>query len=288
MVNIQTLHDVRIEEQDLSSGDLTLEADTGESLEILARGVASGADEDVIEESVGEEFLLAYQADDGDDELFPEPVVHNLHRDLLGHLRTMGFNAPSIKVPEGETYVIDNPNDNGNATVLYREGGAQMATGNEPGGPDTKTRTFISNAQVSKSVAASTTEVEQVDASVNPTQLSDFPYEEDVEQGREYDLQGLMVALDNSTSGITLEGFRLVSEEQRWIARDSAFVDATNADYPNDDLTTIPYVFPEQPTFSPGDELTLEVEVTDTSAGSNTAIVNAAMVFYRRGIGPGA
>jgi len=287
MVNLMDLHDLRVAEQDLSSGDLTIEASDNESLEILARGVSGGADDDIIQEAVDEETMLAYPATDGEAEVFPEPVVENLKTDVHGKLRSMGLNAPTLKVPEGDEYQLINENDNGNATVLYRQGSAQMVSGSQPGGPDTKTRTFITSAEETETVSQGTTETIAIETSQNPGILRDFPYEEDVPAQREYDLQAVMLTLASAGSGahITLDSFRLQSEERDYLAKDSAFVDVDLAQYPNDDLTTLPLVFPAEPTFGPGDELDIEVEATEGGTGDQDAVVDVTMVFYRRGVG---
>lgn len=287
MVTLMDLHDLRVEEQDLTSDDLSLEAQDNESLEILARGVSGGADDDIIEEAVDEETMLAYPATDDEAEVFPEPVVENLKTDLHAKLREMGLTAPTIKVPEGDTFQLINDNSNGSATVLYRQGNASMASGSRPGGPDTKTRTFISSAEVTQNIDANSTETIDVDVSQNPGILRDWPWEEDVPPNREYDLQALMLALDSSDTGsdIALDDFRLQSEEREWLAKDSAFVDAALAEFPNDDLTRLPYVFPTEPTFAPGDELDLQVRATESGGAAADAVVDATMVFYRRGVG---
>lgn len=290
MVSLMDLHDLRVEEQDLSSDNLTIEASDNESLEILARGVSGGVDDDIIQEAIDEETMLAYPAFDGEAEVFPEPVIDNLKTDIHAKLREMGLSAPTLKVPEGDEYQLINDNSNGTATVLYREGNATMVTDGTPGTPGSKTRTFITSAETTSTITASSTETFDVDTSQNPGILRDFPYEEDVPAQREYDLQALMLVLDSTDSGgnITLDNFRLQSEEREWLAKDSAFVDTDLAQYPNDDLTRLPYVFPAEPTFEPGDELDLQVEATNATAGDEDAVVDATMVFYRRGTGVSA
>jgi hypothetical protein len=287
MVNLMDLHDIRVEEQDLSSGDLTITASDNESLEILARGISGGADDDIIQEAVDEETMLAYPATDGEAEVFPEPVVQNLGTDIHAKLRDMGLQAPTIKVPEGDEYQLINDNDNGTATVLYRQGNATMVNGSAPGGPDTKTRTFITSAEETQQVAQGTTETITIETSQNPGILRDFPYEEDVPAQREYDLQAVMLTLDSDGSGgnITLDSFRLQAEEREFLAKDSAFVDEALANYPNDDLTDVPLVFPAEPTFGPGDELDIQVEATEGGTGDQDAVVDVTMIFYRRGVG---
>jgi hypothetical protein len=278
------LHDVRVEQQDLTSGDLTIEASDRESLMILARGVAGGSDDDVIQESIDEETMLAYPATDGEAEVFPGPVVDNLNTDVHGLLRDEGLDAPMLKVPEGDEFRLTNPNSNGTATVLYREGSASMVRENDEGAPGNKSRTFITSAEESQSIGDGNTATVDITTSQNPGILRDFPYEEDVPASREYDLQALSLALDSDGSGgdISLEGFRLQSEEREFLAKDSAFVDTDLAQYPNDDLTTIPFVFPAQPTFGPGDELDLQVEANNSGAGDQSAVIDASMIFYRR------
>jgi len=94
----------------------------------------------------------------------------------------------------------------------------------------------------------------------------------------------LAIALDSAGSGanIQLNGFRLQSEEREFLAKDSEFVDTDLAQYPNDDLTTLPFVFGAQPTFGPGDELDLQVEAENTTSGDEDAVIDVSMVFYRR------
>lgn len=284
MVNLMNLHDVRVEEQDLSSGDLTIEASDRESIEILARGVSGGSDDDVVQESVDEETMLAYPATDGEAEVFPEPVVQQLGTDVHAKLRDMGLAAPTIKVPEGDEYRLTNPNSNGSATVLYRQGGASMVREDDAGGPGNKNRTFITSAETTQNIAANSSETVDVVDSQNPGILRDFPYEEDVPASREYDLQALMITEDTDGSGsdVVIDDFRLQSEEREFLAKDSAFVDADMADYPNDDLTTLPFLFPAQPTFGPGDELDLQVTAAESGGAAADIVIDATAIFYRR------
>lgn len=284
MVNLLDLHDIRVEEQDLSSDDLLIEADTGESLEILARGVSGANADDQILESIDEETMLAYEHEDASGELFPEEVVENLNTDIHAELRGMGLSAPTLKVPEGDEYqLVNDSSDAGTATVLYRQGRAQDVSPNDPGHPDTKERTFVSTAETTQTIAQGTTEVVDIETSANPGILRDWPYEEDVPPNREYDLQALMFDLDGDSGGnVTLDTFRLQSEEREFLAKDSAFVDVNLAQYPNTDLTRMPYVFPEEPTFSPGDSLDIQVEATEGGTGDQDAVVNVTTVFYRR------
>jgi hypothetical protein len=284
MVNLMDLHDVRVEQQDLSSGALTVEASDRESIMVLARGVAGGADDDIIQESVDEETMLAYPATDGEAELFPGPVVDNLGTDIHGRLREAGLAAPMIKVPEGDEFRLSTSGSSGTATILYRQGGANMVREDEEGAPGSKNRTFITSAEETQSITASSTEVVDVTTSQNPGILRDFPYEEEVPASREYDLQALAIALDSSGSGsnIQLNGFRLQAEEREFLAKDSAFVDTDLAQYPTDDLTTIPLVFPAQPTFGPGDELDIQVEAENTTSGDEDAVIDVSAIFYRR------
>jgi len=57
MVSLMSLEALRVEEQDLSSDDLLLEADTGESLEVQAVGVSGCNDNDTIQIAIGEETM---------------------------------------------------------------------------------------------------------------------------------------------------------------------------------------------------------------------------------------
>jgi len=90
--------------------------------------------------------------------------------------------------------------------------------------------------------------------------------------------------LDSSGSGgdIQLNGFRLQSEEREFLAKDSAFVDTDLAQYPDDSLTTLPYIFPAQPTFGPGDELDIQVEAENTTSDDEDAVIDVSLLFYRR------
>jgi len=284
MVNLMDLHDVRVEQQDLSSGALTIEASDRESLMILARGIAGGGDDDIIQESIDEETMLAYPATDGEAELFPGPVVDNLNTDVHGRLREAGLEAPMLKVPEGDEFRLTTSGSSGTATVLYRQDEAVMVSENQEGAPGSKNRTFISSAEETQTITASSVETVDVTTSQNPGILRDFPYSEDVPASREYDLQALAIALDSAGSGanVQLNGFRLQSEEREFLAKDSAFVDTDLAQYPNDDLTTLPFVFSAQPTFGPGDELDLQVEAENTTSGDEDAVIDVSMVFYRR------
>lgn len=284
MVELLDLHDVRVEEQDLSSDDLSIEADTGESIEILARGVSGANADDQLIESVDEETMLAYEHEDPDGELFAEETVENRQMDIHEMLRDMGLAAPTIKVPEGDEYrLVNDSSDAGSATVYYRQGRATDISPNDPGHPDTKTRTFATTAETTQTISQGTTETIDMDTSANPGILRDWPWEEEVPPNREYDLQAIMFNLDGDSGGnVSLESFRLQSEEREFLAKDSAFVSTDLAQYPNEDLTRLPYIFPEQPTFSPGDNLDVQVRASEGDVGDQDAVVNATIISYRR------
>jgi hypothetical protein len=287
MTSIQALESLRVAEADLATETLSLEADTGESIMILARGVGGSTADTIIQESIDEETMLAYPADNNTAELFLENTVQRLHTDVHAKLRDAGLSAPMLMVPEGDEYRLTTNADMGTATVLYKELGPTGVSDGQPGTPGSKTRTFITSAKETVSVDGNGTETATVETSQNPGILRDFPYAEDVPAQREYDLQALAVTLNSSQSGggTELEGFRLQSEERDFIARGSAFVDPELAQYPNRALTRLPLVFPAEPTFGPGDELDLEVKVSNSDGSSQDAVVNASMIFYRRGVG---
>ena len=284
MTTLLDLHDRRVAEQDLSEDDLLIEADTGESLEILARGVSGANADDQLIESVDEETMLAYQHEDPDGELFPLEALENKQMDIHAMLRDMGFRAPTITVPEGDEYrLVNDTSDAGTATVYYRQGRDTDTSPNDPGHPDTKARTFVTTAETTQTISQGATETVDLDASANPGILRDWPWEEEVPPNREYDLQAIMFVLDGDAGGnVTLDSFRLQSEEREFLAKDSAFVGTDLAQYPNTDLTRIPFLFPEEPTFSPGDNLDVQVRATEGGSADQDAIVNATIVSYRR------
>ena len=284
MTTLLDLHDRRVAEQDLSEDDLLIEADSGESLEILARGVSGANADDQLIESVDEETMLAYQHEDPDGELFPEEALENKQMDIHAMLRDMGLRAPTIKVPEGDEYqLVNDTSDSGTAVVYYRQGRDTDTSQNDPGHPDTKARTFVSTAETTQTIGQGATETVDLDESANPGILRDWPWEEEVPPNREYDLQAIMFNLDGDSGGnVTLDSFRLQSEEREFLAKDSAFVDTDLAQYPNTDLTRQPFVFPEEPTFSPGDNLDVQVRATEGGSADQDAVVNATIVSYRR------
>jgi len=284
MTTLLDLHDIRVAEQDLSEDDLLIEADTGESLEILARGVSGANADDQLIESIDEETMLAFQHEDPDGELFPEEALQNRQMDIHAMLRDMGLRAPALKVPEGDEYqLVNDTSDAGTATVYYRQGRASDVSRNDPGHPDTKARTFVTTAETTQTVGQGATETIDLEDSANPGILRDWPWEEEVPPNREYDLQAIMLNLDGDSGGnVTLDSFRLQSEEREFLAKDSAFVDTGLAQFPNTDLTRRPFVFPEEPTFSPGDNLDVQVRATEGGSADQDAVVNATIVSYRR------
>jgi hypothetical protein len=279
------LSDMRVVEQDLSAGDLSLDARDGESLEILARGI-SGTDPDTtIEEYIREELMLAYQHDQGDETVFMEETVRRQHRDILGYLRDMGLRVPMLSVPEGQTYTLASSTETGTATVLYREMGVGSAGQGRPGGPETKSRSFISSGRITETVASGTTETPDVDTSVQPAQLDGFPFAEDCPPNREYDLQAMMLSLSGgSGANVSLDSFKVTSDETDFLARQSSVVDPGLAQYPNAELTTVPMVFVDEPTFSPGADLDVTVTVSNSGSGDEDAVVDCSILFYRRSV----
>jgi hypothetical protein len=275
--------DTRVEQQDLSTGDLSLEARDGESLRILARGV-SGADAGtIVEEYVREELLLAYPSDEGDEELAFEETVQHQHRDLFAALDEWGLDTSVVKVPEGQTYTLASTTGSGSATVIYEELGAGQVSGDRPGGPGNKSRTFVSSAEETATLAAGSTETFDVETSVQPAQLDEFPWNEDVPPNREYELQALMLGLSGASgANVSLNTFRLNSDETDFLARDRDFIDVAMAQYPSIDLQVQPMLFLSEPSFTPGSDLDLTVEASNAGSGAEDAVVTCSMVFYRR------
>jgi hypothetical protein len=279
------LMDLRVEEQDLSAGDLELEAREGESLRIIARGVAAAAAGTIVEEWIREETMVAYPSDDGDEAILKESVVERRQTDLMAVMRDMGYRAPELSIPEGQTYKISSSTDTGSATVLYEEMAAGSAAGGQPGGPGTKTRTFVSTGQVTADLTAEAgPRTLEVDETRNPSQLDGWPFAEDVASNYEFDLQALALqaSVDSTDTGASLDRFKLTSDESDFLARDSDLVDADHAQFPNADGTTMPLMFDPAITFSPGSDLDLTVEVSGADDG--TVIVDAVMVFHRRAV----
>lgn len=287
MVSLMSLHSLRVEEQDLGTDDLLLEADTGESLEVQALGVSGCNDNDTIQVAIGEETMLAFQFDAGGNSLFQESHIDTQQTDVLGKLREAGLDVPSLKVPEGdELQIINSDSAAGSATVVYSQMGPNAVRTSEEGAPGNKTRTFVSTGSETITVGSGSTVTTTIETSVNPGILRDFPYEEDVPPGVEYDLQALGILEGaGSETGVEISGFRLQSEEREFIARDSDFIGADIAPHPDSDLTELPLVFPAQPTFAPGDELDIQIEATDTDSTESDVVAEVAMVFYRRTIG---
>lgn len=281
------LNDLRVEEQNAGDGSsLTLEARTGESLEILARGIGEGGANAVVTESVREEDVLAYQADDTDGiDIFPREATETMGMDLLGKLRSMGYTAPTIKVPEGHDYVV-NPDDSAsNITVLYREGDSTAYTRTDPGGPDNPSRTFIALGEEDTALSSGGTAEEfEVTTATTPAPLSAFPYEEPAPQGFEYDLIAVMVGSDDSDGANTpaIDNFRLVTEETSFVARSNDTIRAEHAQYPSNDLTTMPFVFSDPPTIQPGQDL--DLFVTKNAATGTDVQAATALVFNRRSV----
>lgn len=281
------LSDLRVEETSGGSGDeLTIDARTGESIEILARGVGSGGANAIVEESVREETMLNHQADSADDiEIFPRDAIEDTKADLLREMAMMGFNAPTIKVPEGHTYSL-NPDDSAsNATVLYREADAGRFTRTDPGGPDNPTRTFISLGEEDSALSSDGTAEEfEVTTSTNVSPLSGFPYTEDAPQGFEYELQAVMAASDDSDGANTpvIDAVRLETEETSFLRRSDGTIGQNLAQYPNIQDNVFPLVFEEPITIQPGQQLDLFV-TKNASSGTDVQAATAC-VFYRRSV----
>jgi len=282
-----SLDEIRVAETSGGSGDdLTLEARTGESLEILARGIGSGDGNNITTESVREEDVLAYQSDDTDGiDVFPREPTETQNMDLMGMLRSMGYDLPTIKVPEGHTYTLSPSGSNENATVLYREEGPAANTATDPGGPDNPDRVFIASGEEDTDLAvAGTAEEFEVDTATTPSPLSSFPYGEPAPQGFEYDLIAVMAASDDSDGANTpvIDNFRLETQETSFLARSNATVRQEHAQYPSNDLSTMPFVFPDPPTISPGQDL--DMFVTKNADSGSDVQAATALLFRRRSV----
>lgn len=281
------LNDLRWAQQTAGDGsDLTLDARTGESLEIVARGINSGGANAIVSESVREETMLAHQADATDDiEIFPRDAVDDTQKDLLRDLADMGYPMPTIKVPEGHTYTISPDDSASNITVLYREGDATQWSRTDPGGPDNPTRTFIALGEEDTALSSGGTAEEfEVTTATTPAPLSGFPYEESAPQGFEYDLIAVMAASDDSDGANTpaIDAVRLETEETSFLSRTDSTVRQAAAQYPDIQNNVHPLLFPEPPTIRPGQDLDLFVTKNATSGTDVQAAT--AMVFHRRSV----
>lgn len=282
-----SLNDLRVERTTGGNGDdLTLDARTGESLEILARGIDSAAGNTTVTESVREEDVLAYRADDTDGvELFPREAVNTTGTDLMGKLRDMGYPMPTVKVPEGHTFTLSPDDSSSNAVVLYRELSETTVAATDEGGPDNPNRVFIASGEEDSALSSSGTAEEfEVTTPTTPSPLSGFPYEEDAPQGFEFDVVGFAVASDDSdgSNTPTVDSFRLETSETSFLVRDNGSVNQNHAQYPSNDLTTMPFILPEPITISPGQELDVFVE-KNASTGTDVQ-AECALITYRRSV----
>jgi len=296
MPTTDALHQIREEEADLSSGDLTLTAERGESIEILAREVGTGDALDRIEESVDETTMRSYRGGAGGSGIFPNEHTSLLNVDYLGRLRRLGFDLPTIKVPAGTTYRMSCLDTGGSVDVWYRDLNREEFRKTDPGGPESDKRVFISEGNADKTIAQDSTEVVEVDTSANSGGIAGFPYEEDVPDNREYDVCAIAVSADENPSGggaSNLTGFRLTSEQQDFFSKESAIVSDAIATYPDADPNTrYPFEFvdyadgtPRPLTFTPGDDLTIELEVEETTDSSDVTIdAKATIVATERRI----
>jgi len=289
MPSDQQLHALRFEETDLSSSpnELTLEADANESYQVMDVGVDGANDDTISSITIGEESMIAFPSDDGDDNLFREDSLQDFGYSLYGFMRAEGLPAPMLQVPEGDTLVLSNDTNTGTATIKYMEGGPNMVSPGQPGGPDTKRRTYpVTGTGNSSGVGAGTQTTISVNTSRQPGQFDDFPFGTDVPSNREFDLLALMFNLEDSTgSSPSIDDFRLTTEEQRFLAKDANFVEADNAEYPAKDPDDGPLIFSMDPvqTYTPGDELDIEVRATQgTGSGSGNVRVNCTAIFDRR------
>jgi len=277
--------DIRVIEQDLSSGDLELEARSDESIQVVARGVSGADTGTIIEEYIREELMFAFPADEGDENILLEDTVQTMHTDLSRYLDEHGFRAPNLAIPEGQTYTLASTTGSGTATLLYREQSPGSVNDSQPGAPGTKTRSFASSGEVTETIASGETDTFEVEESVQPAQLDDFPFSQDCPPNREYDMQAMMIGLStDSGANVTLDGVRLTSEGTDFLARDSQFVDPALMQYPTIDLATMPMTFPDVPTFSPGEDLDITVSATNSGSGAEDAIVHTTVLFYRRSV----
>jgi len=289
MPSTDAIRQLRFEEADLSTGsnELVLDAEANESYRVMDLGI-DGADDDTITEiTVGEESMFAFPSDDGDDSLFREDSLQQFGYSLYGFMRQAGLPAPMLQVPEGDELVVSNDTNSGTATVVYQQGDANLAQPGQAGGPETKRRVYpVSGTAVESSAASSTQFTLELETSRQPAQYDDFPFGTEVASNREYDLLALCLNLEEfGGSGGSIDDFRLTTEEQRFLAQDAEFVDAANAQYPALDPDNGPLVFPVSApgpqTYTPGDELDLEVRATNGNSQGDLR-VGATFIFDRR------
>jgi len=289
MPSTDAIRALRFAEADLSSTDLVLEADTNESYVVMDFGVDGGGEDDIATVSIGEETMFAFPIEDGEDTLFREDSLQAYGYSLYGRMREAGLPAPMLQVPEGDDLTITTDGSSGSATVVYREGSAALASPASPGGPETKQRVYpVSGEGTATGVADGIQTTIDVETTRQPSALDDFPFGADVPSNREFDLLAIALEIDGDVTGGTIDSFRLTTEEQRFLSQDAGFVDADNAQYPAQEPEDGPLILPQDmggpQTYSPGDELDLEVKATNTSGSSGDVKVKATMVFERRGL----
>lgn len=285
MVDISEFHERRVAEADLSTGDneLRLSAETNESYVVTDLGVDGGSEDSLITVTIGEESMFVFPGTDGEDTLLRQDTLRDMGMTLYGKMRSMGLPAPPLQVPEGDDLVITSSTNSGTATIFYQEGGPNLASENAPGGPGTKQRVYPVTAEQTITAGGSNQNTFDDFSSVQPAQFEDFPFDEDCPSNREFDLLASAIVLDDDgTGGATVDDFRVLTEEQRPLAQDGDFVNAGLAEYPDLDLSVLPFIYPGRPTFSPGDELDTEVRATAGGAGDYT--IQLTHIFERRGV----
>lgn len=254
-----------------------------EILEIGANG--SGAGSSVVVNVNGVNVFLA-PANTAVCGICVPPYVNVNMRGFYEQLQARFEDVPRILVCPGEKLSLYKgvAAATSDLWIWFRETEApDLYTPDMAGGSQNPIRIFIAYFSHFPSIAAGATEIELMDTSRTPPGFRDFPINELVHAGYEYDLLGLAMGCDLSGApNTTWDGVRIWHEDESILGIDEDFVSPTFFPSQDDGTDSRIFLLPEPRTFMSNQICKVEMQYTNSGGAAESPSTYMSMILRVR------
>lgn len=254
-----------------------------EILEIGAYGVGAGQGINVVVDGVSTLFLPVIDTVMG---IGAPPWVSVNQRGFYEQLQARFPDIPRILVGQGEQITITRENAASACTLYmwYRE--LESPDAYDPtalGGSKNPIKIFNSYIRHSDTVAVSSTEEFTLDTVLNPAGYRNFPIDELVQKGQEYDFLGLTVFADLSADAadLTCNGIQVWHEDESILGQEQDFVPIDSFPIQGRGVDSRLFLLPEPRVFSENERMEVRMRYTNVDAVNPNAVVGHVGLIFR-------
>jgi len=274
----------RVKYQDLSVDDLVLKADVNEGYEILDVGFISGGTDVVAEFKINEETYLNVPIHYQFNLLMPQRMKGTNQNMFFEMVREQYTDVPTIKISEGERYIITTGKQTGQVFVTYKQySGRDIPMSTDTGGKESDNRILISHGKGEVTISPDTTTEFYIDTSLNKIGVTKFPFEENASHKYNWNILGWCLTKGNGTGAdIEIHGVQFWYREKSILAANREYVDIDLYPYPLVNTDNRIFFIDTPITFVPEETLQIRVKAKNTNTTTaQTARVDCTFIIHQ-------